>query len=28
VYRFPKPQADRSTQLRLTALELIERLAA
>jgi hypothetical protein len=28
VYRFPKPQPDGSTQLRLTPLELIERLAA
>jgi hypothetical protein len=27
VYRFPKPQPDGSTQLRLTPLELIERLA-
>jgi hypothetical protein len=28
VYRFPKPQPDGRTQLRLTPLELIERLAA
>jgi hypothetical protein len=28
VYRLPKPQADGSTQLRLTPLELIDRLAA
>jgi Fe-S-cluster containining protein len=28
VYRLPKPQADGSTQLRLTPLELIERLVA
>jgi len=28
VYRFPKPQLDGSTQLRLTPLELLERLAA
>ena len=28
VYRFPKPQPDGSTQLRLTPLELLERLAA
>ena len=28
VYHFPKPQPDGSTQLRLTPLELIERLAA
>ena len=28
VYRFPKPQPDGSTRLRLTPLELIERLAA
>ncbi len=28
VYRFPKPQPDGSTQLRLMPLELIERLAA
>jgi len=28
VYRFPKPQPDGTTQLRLTPLELIERLAA
>ena len=28
VYRFPKPQPDGSTQLRLTPVELIERLAA
>ena len=27
VYRFPKPEPDGSTQLRLTPLELIERLA-
>jgi Putative transposase len=28
VYRFPKPQPDGTTQVRLTPLELIERLAA
>jgi hypothetical protein len=28
VYHFPKPQPDGSTQLRLTPLELLERLAA
>lgn len=28
IYRLPKPQADGSTQMRLTPLELIERLAA
>ena len=28
VYRFPKPQPDATTQVRLTPLELIERLAA
>ena len=28
VYRFPKPQPDGATQVRLTPLELIERLAA
>ena len=28
VYRFPKPQPDGRTELRLTPLELLERLAA
>jgi hypothetical protein len=28
VYRFPKPQPDGRTELRLSPLELIERLAA
>src|SRR5450432_596281 len=28
VYRFPKPQPDGRTELRLTPVELIERLAA
>jgi hypothetical protein len=28
IYRFGKPQPDRRTQLRLTPLELIDRLAA
>ena len=28
VYRFPKPQPDGTTQVRLTPLELLDRLAA